>query len=67
MMLAGLSTLAGNLFVISAASNVIVVQQAERFGQTPFTFWQFTFSMLPISLVSVAVTYGWIAWMAGLL
>ncbi len=67
MMLAGLSTLAGNLFVISAASNVIVVQQVERFGQTPFTFWQFTFSVLPITLVSVAVTYGWIAWMAGLL
>ncbi len=67
MMLAGLSTLAGNLFVISAASNVIIVQQAERFGQTPFTFWQFTFSVLPITLVSVAVTYGWIAWMGGLL
>ncbi len=67
MMLAGLSTLAGNLFIISAASNVIVVQQAERFGQTPFTFWQFTFSVLPITLVSVSVTYVWIAWMAGLL
>jgi Na+/H+ antiporter NhaD/arsenite permease-like protein len=67
MMLAGLSTLAGNLFIISAASNVIVVQQAERFGQPPFTFGQFTFSVLPITLVSVAVTYGWIAWMGGLL
>lgn len=66
MMLAGVSTLAGNLFIISAASNVIVVQQAERFGQKPFTFWQFTFAVLPITVVSVAVTYGWIAWMAGL-
>ena len=64
MMLAGISTLAGNLFIISAASNVIVVQQAERFGQKPFTFWQFTFAVLPITMVSVAVTYGWIAWMA---
>ena len=63
MMLAGISTLAGNLFIISAASNVIVVQQAERFGQTPFTFWQFTFAVLPITVVSVAVTYGWIVWM----
>ena len=44
MMLAGISTLAGNLFIISAASNVIVVQQAEKFGQKPFTFWQFTFA-----------------------
>jgi Na+/H+ antiporter NhaD/arsenite permease-like protein len=66
MMLAGLSTLAGNLFIISAASNVIVVQQAERFGQSAFTFWQFTLSVLPITLVSVAVTYAWIAWMAAL-
>lgn len=64
MMLAGISTLAGNLFIISAASNVIVVQQAERFGRTPFTFWQFTFAVLPITLASVAITYGWIAWMA---
>ncbi len=63
MMLAGISTLAGNLFIISAASNVIVVQQAERFGQTPFTFWQFTFAVLPITIVSVALTYGWIIWM----
>jgi Na+/H+ antiporter NhaD/arsenite permease-like protein len=66
MMLAGLSTLAGNLFIISAASNVIVVQQAERFGASPFTFWRFTMAMLPTTLVSVAVTYGWVAWMAGL-
>jgi len=65
MMLAGISTLAGNLFIISAASNVIVVQQAEKFGQTPFTFWQFTLMVLPITVVSVALTYGWVIWMAG--
>jgi len=63
MMLAGISTLAGNLFIISAASNVIVVQQAEKFGQTPFTFWQFTLGVLPITVVSLAVTYGWIVWL----
>jgi Na+/H+ antiporter NhaD/arsenite permease-like protein len=33
IMLAGMSTLAGNLFIISAASNVIVVQQAEKLGR----------------------------------
>jgi Na+/H+ antiporter NhaD/arsenite permease-like protein len=65
MMLAGLSTLAGNLFIISAASNVIVVQQAERFGQTPFTFWRFAFAVLPVTLVSVGLTYAWVAWMSG--
>lgn len=66
MMLAGISTLAGNLFIISAASNVIVVQQAERFGKTPFTFWQFTFGVLPITLASVVITYAWIAFVSTL-
>ncbi|MEJ8570970.1 SLC13 family permease [Microbaculum marinum] len=66
MMLAGISTLAGNLFIISAASNVIVVQQAEKFGQVPFNFWQFTLLVLPVTAVSVALTYGWIVWLAAM-
>ena len=61
MMLAGIATLAGNLLVISAASNVIVVQQAEKFGPTPFTFWRFAWMMLPVTVVSVALTYGWVS------
>lgn len=60
MLLAAMSTLAGNLFIISAASNVIVVQQAERFGAKPFTFWQFSRLVLPVTLVSIAVTYIWV-------
>jgi Na+/H+ antiporter NhaD/arsenite permease-like protein len=67
MMLGGISTLAGNLFIISAASNVIVVQQAERFGTAPFTFWQFSLALLPVTLVCVGVTYAWIAWLAAVL
>ncbi len=61
MMLSVISTVAGNLFIISAASNVIVVQQAEKFGATPFTFWQFCWWMLPITAFCVMVSYGWIA------
>lgn len=60
MLLAGTSTLAGNLFVISAASNVIVVQQAESFGARPFDFWQFTLWVLPVTVVSMAACLGWI-------
>lgn len=67
MMLAGVSTLAGNLFIISAASNVIVVQQAERHGQRPFTFWQFARIMLPVTLVSLALTWAWVTLLAHLL
>ncbi|WP_018698604.1 SLC13 family permease [Amorphus coralli] len=60
MMLAAISTLAGNVFIISAASNVIVVQQAERLGGPTLTFTEFTRAVLPIGLVSVAVTAAWI-------
>ena len=62
MLLAAMSTLAGNLFIISAASNVIIVQQAEKFGAEPFTFWQFTLLVIPVSVVSIAVSYAWIVW-----
>ncbi|WP_136660156.1 SLC13 family permease [Nitratireductor sp. XY-223] len=62
MLLSAMSTLAGNLFIISAASNVIVVQQAEKFGATPFSFWQFTRLVIPVTIVSVAVSYAWIVW-----
>jgi len=64
MMLSAISTVAGNLFIISAASNVIVLQQAENFGIKPFNFWQFFFLMLPVSIVSVLVSYFWILWYA---
>ena len=60
MMLAGVSTLAGNVFIISAASNVIVLQMADRMGATEVTFTQFMRDVLPIGLVSTAVTIGWI-------
>ena len=62
MLLAAMSTLAGNLFIISAASNVIIVQQTERFGATPFNFWHFTAIVIPVTVVSVAVTYAWVVW-----
>jgi Na+/H+ antiporter NhaD/arsenite permease-like protein len=67
VMLAGISTLAGNLFIISAASNVIVLQQAERLGETPFTFWQFALALLPVTIASAGVTYAWVIWLDGVL
>ncbi|MEM7170056.1 MAG: SLC13 family permease [Pseudomonadota bacterium] len=64
MMLSAVSTLAGNVFIISAASNVIVVQQAERFGVVPFTFREFTKAVLPIAAISLALAIGWIVFLA---
>ncbi|MEM9105318.1 MAG: SLC13 family permease [Pseudomonadota bacterium] len=60
MLLAGMSTLAGNLFIISAASNVIVVQQTEKLGGKAFNFWEFTRFVLPVTVVSILVTYVWV-------
>lgn len=65
MLLAATSTLAGNLFVISAASNVIVVQQAERLGVRPFQFWEFALVCLPVTAATMAITYAWIVWGPG--
>ncbi|MEH6547779.1 MAG: hypothetical protein V7701_15190, partial [Sneathiella sp.] len=62
MLLAGMSTLAGNLFIISAASNVIVVQQAEKFGAQPFNFWEFSRLVLPVTIFSIGVSYAWIVY-----
>ncbi|WP_445354050.1 SLC13 family permease [Microbulbifer sp. EKSA008] len=66
MMLSAISTVAGNLFIISAASNVIVLQQAEKFGVQPFNFWQFFLLMLPVSVISVAASYLYIIWYSSL-
>lgn len=66
MLLSGISTLAGNLFILSAASNVIIVQQAEKHGVTPFQFWQFTRFVLPVTVVSLLVCYFWIAFLVSL-
>lgn len=60
MMLAAVSTLAGNVFIISAASNVIVLQAAERFGGPVITFTRFTREVLPIGIVSTLITIVWI-------
>ena len=54
--LAAGSTLAGNLTLIGAASNVIIVQAAEREG-VHLGFWRFMAVGAPLTLVNVVV-YG---------
>ncbi|MCX6694315.1 MAG: SLC13 family permease [Methanomicrobiales archaeon] len=53
--LAAGSTLAGNLTILGAASNVIVVQNAEKEGVT-ITFWEFLRIGAPLTLVQCVVT-----------
>ncbi|URA09544.1 SLC13 family permease [Thermospira aquatica] len=55
MILAAGSTIAGNLTVLGAASNVIILQNAEkRVGET-VSFWEFLRSGVPLTLLNVLV------------
>ncbi|MBI5360696.1 MAG: anion transporter [Planctomycetes bacterium] len=52
--LAAGSTIAGNLSILGAASNVIIIQNAEKQGKT-LTFWEFIRIGLPLTLVQAFV------------
>ena len=61
MALAAGSTLAGNLTLIGAASNIIVVDNAERrFGER-ISFWEFTRVGAPLGVSQLLLTWGWFA------
>ena len=55
MALAAGSTIAGNLTILGAASNVIIVQNAESKGKQTLTFWEFLKIGLPLTIINVAV------------
>ncbi len=59
--LAAGSTVAGNLLILGAASNVIVIQNAERKGET-ITFWEFARIGVPLTVLNVAVYWIFLAW-----
>ena len=54
MALAAGSTIAGNLSILGAASNVIIIQNAEKEGET-LTFREFVRVGLPLTLLQVLV------------
>ncbi len=56
--LAAGSTLAGNFLLIGAASNIIIVQNAEKRGDRGFSFWQFARVGIPLGVVNCLV-YAW--------
>ncbi len=59
--LAAGSTVAGNLLIIGAASNVIIVQRAEREGTT-LSFWGFARAGIPVTLLNVVVYWLFLEW-----
>jgi len=54
MALAAGSTVAGNFLILGAASNVIIVQNAEKRGET-LTFWEFARVGILLTLINTAV------------
>jgi Na+/H+ antiporter NhaD/arsenite permease-like protein len=59
--LAAGSTIAGNMLILGAASNVIIIQNAERKGGQTLTFWEFAKVGVPLTLLNVAVYFVFLA------
>jgi Na+/H+ antiporter NhaD/arsenite permease-like protein len=54
MALAAGSTLAGNFTILGAASNVIIIQNAEKNGET-LTFFEFARVGVPVTIIQLAI------------
>jgi Na+/H+ antiporter NhaD/arsenite permease-like protein len=54
VLLAAGSTIAGNMLIIGAASNVIIIQNAEKHGVS-ISFWEFAKIGIPLTLVNALV------------
>jgi Na+/H+ antiporter NhaD/arsenite permease-like protein len=57
MMLASASTIAGNLAILGAASNIIIIDVAEFRNVKPFTFLEFLKIGIIVTLVNITVYY----------
>jgi len=55
MALAAGSTIAGNLTILGAASNVIIVQNAEKRSKETLTFFEFAKIGIPLTIINVFV------------
>jgi Na+/H+ antiporter NhaD/arsenite permease-like protein len=55
MALAAGSTIAGNLFILGAASNIIIIQNAEKRSGHTITFWDFAKVGIPLTIMNVAI------------
>jgi Na+/H+ antiporter NhaD/arsenite permease-like protein len=55
MALAAGSTIAGNFSILGAASNVIIIQNAEKKAGETLTFWEFVRIGIPLTAVNALV------------
>ena len=49
------STIAGNLFILGAASNIIIIQNAEKKGSETITFFEFAKIGIPLTILNALV------------
>jgi len=66
MALAAGSTVAGNLLLVGAASNIIIVQTAERRGRVRLSFVDFARVGIPLTVLNVLVYALSLHWGAGI-
>jgi Na+/H+ antiporter NhaD/arsenite permease-like protein len=59
MALAAGSTVAGNMFILGAASNVIIIQNAEKRGGSTVSFAAFARIGVPLTLLNAAVYWAY--------
>jgi Na+/H+ antiporter NhaD/arsenite permease-like protein len=64
MALAAGSTIAGNLTILGAASNVIIIQNAEKQGEN-LTFFEFARVGVPLTVLQLGVYWAWLVLMPG--
>jgi Na+/H+ antiporter NhaD/arsenite permease-like protein len=57
MALAAGSTIAGNLFILGAASNIIIIHNAEKKSGETLTFWEFSKVGIPLTVINIIVYY----------
>ncbi len=57
MALAAGSTIAGNLFILGAASNIIIIQNAEKKSGETITFWEFAQFGIPLTVINILVYF----------
>ncbi|MBI4283676.1 MAG: anion transporter [Chloroflexi bacterium] len=55
MLLAAGSTIAGNLTILGAASNVIIIHNAEKRSDVTINFWEFVRIGIPLTIVNALV------------
>jgi len=58
--LAAGSTIAGNMLLLGAASNIIIVQNAERRAHQTITFWEFARVGVPLTILQTLVYLGYL-------